>query len=83
MRTFEIAPPENVTQELDRAPVDKLIDEAIAYLKDATVDTDDMALARMFIERGYSEDLSYWLVREAEVRNAPGTLPTGTVEPLI
>ena len=69
---FEIEPPPNVRGELERGSVSfaALVKEAMDYLNDA--DVDDMALARMYIERGYSEDLAYWLVREAEVRRAPG-----------
>lgn len=51
---------------------DSLMKEAKEYLEDP--DVEDMALARMFIERGYSEETAYWLVREAEVERAPGQL---------
>ena len=78
MRSFEIAPPEQISSELERSPVDKLVGEAISWLEDRDTDVDDMALARMFIDRGYSEEMSYWLVREAEVRRAPGKLPEPT-----
>ncbi len=68
---FEVAPPPGVAEELDRSSTKfaDLVREAVDYLEQP--DVDDMALARMYIERGYSEDLSYWLVREAEVRRAP------------
>lgn len=68
---FEVPPPSGVAEELERSSVSfhDLAKEAVNYLNEP--DVDDMALARMYIERGYSEDLAYWLVREAEVRRAP------------
>ena len=68
---FEVAPPAGVAEELERSRVSfhDLTKEAIDYLNEP--DVDDMALARMYIERGYSEEFAYWLVREAEVRRAP------------
>lgn len=67
---YEIAPTPEIEEELRRSSVsfDVLIREAVDYLNDP--DVQDMALARMYIERGYSEEFSYWLVREAEVRHA-------------
>ena len=71
MRAFEVEPEQSVRDEIEtqKVNVDELVDEAVRYLNDP--DVDDVALARMFIERGHSEDLSYWMVREAEVRHAP------------
>jgi hypothetical protein len=71
MRRYEVDPGEKVRHEIEqrRVPVDELVGEATRYLE--SPDVDDVALARMFIERGHSEELSYWLVREAEVRHAP------------
>lgn len=68
---FEVPPPAGVSEELERSSTSfhDLAKEAVEYLNDP--DVDDMALARMYIERGYSEELAYWLVREAEVRRAP------------
>ena len=68
---YEVPPPSGVAEELERSRTSfaDLVKEAVAYLQEP--DVDDMALARMYIERGYSEDLAYWLVREAEVRRAP------------
>lgn len=56
---------------MERSPAtyEILIREAVEFLNDP--DVDDMSLARMYIERGFSEELSYWLVREAEVKRAP------------
>ncbi len=67
---FEVPPAPEIEEELQRSPVafDALIKEALEYLEDP--DVQDMALARMYIERGYSEPFAYWLVREAEVRHA-------------
>jgi hypothetical protein len=71
--SYEVQPPTGVDQEISSQGlnVDKLVREAIGYLEDGNADVDDLALARMFIERGHSEELAYWLVREAEVRRAP------------
>jgi hypothetical protein len=68
---YETTPPAGVHEELQRSPAtyEILVREALEYLDNP--DVDDMALARMYIERGFSEDLAYWLVREAEVKRAP------------
>jgi len=68
---YEVAPTASVEAELMRSdvPFETLMSESLGYLDDP--DVNDMALARMYIERGYSEELAYWLVREAEVRRAP------------
>jgi hypothetical protein len=67
---YEVAPTPEIEEELRRSPVsfDALIKESLDYLEDP--DVQDMALARMYIERGFSEEFAYWLVREAEVRHA-------------
>jgi hypothetical protein len=83
MQSYEIQPPDAIVDEMGRAPVAKLLAEAVDYLKGGGEEIDDIALARMFIQRGYSEDFAYWLVREAEVRRAPGHLPEAPAEPLI
>jgi hypothetical protein len=71
MSHYEIEPEMSVQQEIDakHVNVNALVNEAEKYIDEP--DVDDTAMARMFIERGYSEDLSYWLVRLAEVRHAP------------
>ena len=71
MKAYEIEPGAEVRDEIERADVnvDRLAAEAEGYLEDP--DVDDTALARMFIEQGHSEALSYWLVRLANVRHAP------------
>lgn len=71
MKTYEVEPEPEVAAEVEREGinVDRLVSEAEGYLADP--DVDDVALARMFTERGISEDVSYWLVRLANVRHAP------------
>lgn len=71
MRQYEVAAEPEVLDEIERegVNVDRLSAEAERYLADP--DVDDVALARMFIEQGHSEALSYWLVRLANVRHAP------------
>ena len=71
MKSYEIEPEPEVRDEIERndVHVDRLAREAEGYLEDP--DVDDAALARMFIEQGHSEALSYWLVRLANVRHSP------------
>lgn len=71
MRTYEVEAEAPVLAEIEAKSinVDRLVAEAESFL--AEPDVDDVSLARMFIEQGYSEDLSYWLVRLANVRHAP------------
>ncbi len=58
---------ELATQDI---PHEMLVGEAAGYLDDP--DNDQMSVARMYIDRGFSEDLAYWLVRAAAVhRDAP------------
>ena len=71
MKSYEVEAEPEVLDEIERngVNVDRLASEAESYLADP--DVDDTALARMFIEQGHSEALSYWLVRLANVRHAP------------
>jgi hypothetical protein len=68
---YEVEPPAGVLEELDKVNVDKLVKEATKFLDDGDSDVDELAISRMFIERGHSEELAHWLVREADVRRAP------------
>jgi hypothetical protein len=70
-QSYEVPPPNGLDEELSTVNVDKLVKEATKFLEDGNADVDDLAIARMFIERGHSEELAHWLVREAEVRRAP------------
>lgn len=69
---FNIPITREIEAEFARSAVPhaQLLQEAMKYLD--SPDVEDLGLARMYIERGYSEDLAYWLVREAEVKRAPG-----------
>lgn len=71
MKSYEVEPEPEVRDEIERddVNVDHLVRDAEKYMEDP--DVDDVALARMFIEQGRSEALSYWLVRLANVRHAP------------
>jgi len=71
-RKYQVEPEPGVIEEIDRkgTSFESLVREAKKYLEDP--DVEDLALARMFIERGYTEETAYWLVREAEVERAPG-----------
>jgi hypothetical protein len=77
---YQVEPEPGVLEEIREkgTPFDALVKEAKGYLDDP--DVENLALARMFIERGYSEQTSYWLVREAEVERAPGELPDVALE---
>jgi hypothetical protein len=77
---FEVQPPDGVVRELRESDqsFEHLLSEAVNYLEDP--DVDDLALARMYIERGFSEELAYWLVREAEVHRAVGSADRPTIE---
>ena len=68
---FEVEPPPGVQDELSGVNVDKLVKEATKFLDDGDSDVDELAISRMFIERGHSEEMAHWLVREADVRRAP------------
>ena len=68
---YEVEPPAGVQEELSRVNVDKLVKEATRFLDDGDSDVDELAISRMFIERGHSEEMAHWLVREADVRRAP------------
>jgi hypothetical protein len=72
MSRFQTDPHPVVGEEIrsKSVPVHHLVSEAESYLGKA--DVDDVALARMFIERGYSDELSYWIVREAHMKHAAG-----------
>ena len=72
MRTYLVEPEPEVRDEIERngIDVDKLVKRAEGFMDG--MDVDDVALGRMFIEEGHSEALSYWLVRLANVRHAPG-----------
>jgi hypothetical protein len=61
-----------VLNEIERkdAPVDKLISEAVKFVDGS--EEQDLAVARYFIEKGYSDQMSGWLVREANTRRAAG-----------
>ncbi|MEA2552157.1 MAG: hypothetical protein QOJ65_333 [Fimbriimonadaceae bacterium] len=67
---FEAPPEPEVLRELEmmHAPVDKLIAEAVKFLDGS--EEQDLAVARYFIEKGYSEKVAGWLVREANTRRA-------------
>lgn len=71
MKTYEVEADPAILAEIEKnhVHVDRLVAEADGYL--AEPDVDDTAIARMFIEQGHSEELSYWLVRLANVRHAP------------
>ncbi|HEY0867970.1 MAG TPA: hypothetical protein VGE01_11350 [Fimbriimonas sp.] len=72
---YQVEPEPGVIEEIRQkgTSFESLMKEAKQYLDDPDVET--MALARMFIERGYSEPTAYWLVREADVERAPGQIP--------
>lgn len=68
--SFEVRPEPEVLEELERidAPVAKMIAEATKFVDGS--EEQDLAVARYFIEKGYSEQVAGWLVREANTRHA-------------
>lgn len=67
---FEAPMDADVLSEIERkdAPVEKLISEAMKFIDGS--EEQDLAVARYFIEKGYSDKTSGWLVREANTRRA-------------
>jgi len=66
---WQLAPPPEVQQELEQVSDIKLM--ALMSQVKAWIDSgewDDLALARAIEDRGYSEDLSYWLLKEVRIR---------------
>ena len=67
---FEVAPDSEVIAEIEQkdAPVDKLISEAVKFIDGS--EEQDLAVERYFTEKGYSDAMVGWLVREANTRRA-------------
>lgn len=66
---WNIEPNDAAKSELDRIgelEFRSLLAEVIDWIENG--DWEDLALARGIMERGYSEEFSYWLVKEAHVR---------------
>jgi predicted ATP-grasp superfamily ATP-dependent carboligase len=66
---WNIEPNEAAKQELDRMnefEFRSLMAEVTDWIEND--DWEDLALARGITERGFSEEFSYWLVKEAHVR---------------
>jgi hypothetical protein len=67
---FQVQPDSDVLDELDRmhAPVEKMAAEAVKFVDGS--EEQDLAVARYFIDKGYSDKVAGWLVREANTRRA-------------
>ena len=67
---FEAPLDDDVVSEIERsgAPVEKLVGEAEKFV-DGT-EEQDLAVERYFIDKGYSDKMAGWLVREANTRRA-------------
>ena len=67
----QVQPDADVAYEIERmhAPVDKLISEAEKFIDGS--EEQDLAVARYFIDKGYSDKMAGWLVREANTRRVP------------
>ncbi|HEY0867402.1 MAG TPA: hypothetical protein VGE01_08490 [Fimbriimonas sp.] len=65
---YEVHPPEEVEQEIMSLSTDvtELLEDAKLSLLD--FQGEESGAARMFIERGYSDRFSHWLVAEARAR---------------
>jgi hypothetical protein len=67
---WEITPTPEVKGEVDRmgeVEFRSLISEVQSWVENG--DWDDLALARGITDRGHSEDFSFWLVKEARMRD--------------
>lgn len=67
---FEVQPDQEIIDEMERtnAPIDKMISEAVKFVDGS--EEQDLAVARYFIDKGYSDEMAGWLVREANTRRA-------------
>jgi hypothetical protein len=67
---FEVQPDIDVVEEIERtdAPVEKMVSEAVKFIDGS--EEQDLAVARYFIEKGHSDKMAGWLVREANTRRA-------------
>ena len=66
----EVQPDAEVVSEIERidAPVEKMVAEAIKFVDGS--EEQDLAVQRYFIEKGCSDSMAGWLVREANTRRA-------------
>jgi hypothetical protein len=65
---FAVEPPEPVRREIENhnTSLNEIIEQAkLSLLQNGG---DEAASARLFIERGYSDDYAEWLVSEAKAR---------------
>jgi hypothetical protein len=71
---FEVPPDPDVIAEIEQkdAPIDKLVSEAVKFIDGS--EEQDLAVERYFTEKGYSDAMVGWLVREANTRRAQGSL---------
>jgi hypothetical protein len=67
---FEVQPDPELLSEIERthAPIDKMVSEAIKFVDGS--EEQDLAVQRYFIDKGHSDALAGWLVREANTRRA-------------
>ena len=66
----QVQPEDEVLEEIERVkpPLDKLVGEAVKFVDGS--EEQDLAVQRYFIDKGYSEKMAGWLVREANTRRA-------------
>ena len=67
---FEVQPETDVVNEIEntQGSVDKMINEAIKFVDGS--EEQDLAVQRYFIDKGCSDAMAGWLVREANTRRA-------------
>lgn len=66
---WQIPPPPEITDEISEIGDSKLkpvLVEIMGWIEGG--EQEDLAMARTLIDRGYSEELAWWLVKEARMR---------------
>ena len=67
---WELYPPPTVESELQQMgeiELQSMLSEVKSWIQEG--EWDDLAIARAIIDRGHSEDFSYWLLKEARMRD--------------
>jgi hypothetical protein len=70
---FEVQPDAEIIAEIERTheSVDKMLSDAVKFIDGS--EEQDLAVERYFIEKGCSDLMAGWLVREANTRRAGGS----------
>ena len=66
---WQIPPPheiEDQVSDIGASKIKPLLGEIMGWMEAG--EQEDLAMSRALIDRGYSEDLSWWLIKEARMR---------------